>query len=105
MNYGSLLCGHVGESIDKIQKKTIRTITYSNYIAHSEPLLKSLNLLMVKDFSNLKILKFLFNLYHNKLPPYFNNYRLDLEKLKLHMLFVHILYQFLVCLMHMVKLD
>ena len=55
---------------------TIRTITYSNYIAHSEPLLKSLNLI------NLKILKFLFNLYHNKLPPYFNNYVLDLEKIE-----------------------
>ena len=82
INYGSLLWGHVGESIDKIQKKAIRTITYSNYIAHSEPLLKSLNLLKVKDLFNLKILKFLFNLYHNKVPPYFNNYRLDLEKIK-----------------------
>ena len=82
INYGSLLWGHVGESIDKIQKKAIRTITYSNYIAHSEPLLKSLNLLKVKDLFNLKILKFLFNLYHNKLPPYFNNYVLDLEKIE-----------------------
>ena len=80
INYGSLLWGHVGESMNKIQKKAIRTITYSNYIAHSEPLLKSLNLLKVKDLFNLKILKFLFNLYHNKLPPYFNNYILDLEK-------------------------
>ena len=78
INYGSLLWGHAGESIDKIQKKAIRTITYNSYIAHSEPLLKSLNLLKVKDLFNLKILKFLFNLYHNKLPPYFNNYRLDL---------------------------
>ena len=74
--------GHTGESIDKIQKKAIRTITYSSYIAHSEPLLKSLNLFKVKDLFNLKILKFLFNLYHNKLPPYFNNYRLDLEKIE-----------------------
>ena len=36
INYGSLLWGHVGESIDKMQKKATRTITYSNYIAHSE---------------------------------------------------------------------
>ena len=78
INYGSLVWGHIGESINKIQKKDIRTITYSNYIAHSEPLLKSLNLLKVKDLFNLKIIKFLFNLYHNKLPPYFNNYILDL---------------------------
>ena len=45
INYDSLVWGHVDESIDKIQKKAIRTITYSNHIAHSEPLLKSLNLL------------------------------------------------------------
>ena len=77
-----MLWGYVGEPIDKIQKKAIKTITYSNYIGHSDPLLKSLNLLKVKDLFNLKILKFLFNLYHNKLPPYFNNYRLDLEKIK-----------------------
>ena len=77
-----MLWGHVGETIDKILKKAIRTITYSNYIAHSEPLLKSVNLLKVKDFFNLKILKFLINLYHNKLSPYFNNYRLDIEKIE-----------------------
>ena len=28
----------------------------------------------------LKILKFLFKLYHNNLPPYFNSYRSHLEK-------------------------
>ena len=82
INYGSLLWGQVGESIDKIQKKAIRTITYSNYIAHSEPLLKELNLLKVKDIFQLKILKFIFKLYHNTLPPYFNNYRADLEKIE-----------------------
>ena len=65
INYGSLLWGHAGGALDKIQKKTVRTITYSNYIAHSEPLLKELNLLKVKDLFELKFLKFLFKLYHN----------------------------------------
>ena len=105
INYGSLLWGQVGESLDTIQKKAIRTITYSHYIAHSEPLLKQLNLLKVQDLFQLKILKFLFKLYHNKLPPYFNIYRSDLKKLKPHTPFVHILYQFLVCLMYMRKLE
>ena len=105
INYGSLLWGQVGESLDTIQKKAIRTITYSHYIAHSEPLLKELNLLKVQDLFQLKILKFLFKLYHNKLPPYFNIYRSDLKKLKPHTPFVHILYQFLVCLMYMRKLE
>ena len=81
INYGSLLWGHAGGALDKIQKKAVRTITYSNYIAHSEPLLKELNLLKVKDLFELKILKFLFKLYHNTLPPYFNYYRSYLEKI------------------------
>ena len=82
INYGSLLWGQVGESLDTIQKKAIRTITYSLYIAHSEPLLKELNLLKVQDLFQLKILKFLFKLYHNKLPLYFNIYRSDLKKIE-----------------------
>ena len=83
INYGSLLWGHGGGggALDKIQKKAVRTITYSNYIAHSESLLKELNLLKVKDLFELKILKFLFKLYHNTLPPYFNYYRSYLEKI------------------------
>ena len=64
----------------KFRKKTIRTITYNNYTAHTEPLLKELNLLKVKDMFDLKILKFLFKLYHNELSPYFNIYRVHLEK-------------------------
>ena len=81
INYGSLLWGHAGGALDKIQKKAVRTITYSNYIAHSQPLLKELNLLKVKDLFELQILKFLFKLYHNNLPPYFNSYRSHLEKI------------------------
>ena len=75
INYGSLLLGHAGGALDKIQKKAVRTITYSNYIAHSEPLLKEINLLKVKDLFELKLLKFFFKLYHNTLPPYLNSYR------------------------------
>ena len=41
----------------KFRKKTIRTITYNNYTAHTEPLLKELNLLKVKDMFDLKNLK------------------------------------------------
>ena len=81
INYGSLVWGHAGGALDKIKKKAVRTITYSNYAAHSEPLLKELNLLKVKDLFELKILKFLFKLYHNTLPPYFNSYRSYFEKI------------------------
>ena len=39
--------GTCGGALDKIPKKAVKTITYSNYIAHSGPLLKELNLLKV----------------------------------------------------------
>ena len=38
-------------------------------------------MLKVKDLFELKILKFLFKLYHNNLPPYFNSYRSHIEKI------------------------
>ena len=65
INYGSLVWGQNFTSISKLQKKVIRTVTRSNYIAHSEPLLKELNLLSVKDLMDLKLIKFLHKLYDN----------------------------------------
>ena len=79
INYGSLVWGQNFNSISKLQKKVIRTVTRSNYIAHSEPLLKELNLLNVKDLMDLKLIKFLHKLYDNKLPIYFNEYMPYLE--------------------------
>ena len=79
INYGSLVWGQNFNSISKLQKKVIRTVTRSNYIAHSEPLLKELNLLSVKDLMDLKLIKFLHKLYVNKLPIYFNEYMPYLE--------------------------
>ena len=80
INYGSLVWGQNCNSINKMQKKAIRTVTHSNYIAHSEPPLKDLHLLNVKDLMNLKLIKFLHKLYHNNLPIYFNDYMPHLEK-------------------------
>ena len=73
--------GPCGWSIRQNSKMAVRTITYNNYIAHSEPLLKELNLLKVENLFELKVLKFRFKLYHNTLPPYFNSYRSHLEKI------------------------
>ena len=78
--YKSLFVPHINyDSISKLQKRVIRTITHSNYIAHSEPLLKDLNLLNVKDLMDLKKIKFLHKLYHGNLPIYFNTYTPHLE--------------------------
>ena len=82
LNYGLLLWGRNLDSIAKFQKRAIRTITNSNFIVHSEPLLKELKLLNVYDMHDLKILKFMYKLYHNELPIYFDNYRPFLEKIE-----------------------
>ena len=81
INYGSLVWGTNYKDIAKIQKKAIRTITHSNYTAHTEPLLKHLQLLNVKDMFSLKVLKFLHRLSHSELPSYFDLYRPYLRKI------------------------
>ena len=70
IHYGILLWGTKLDCINKIQKKAVRIISNSNYIAHSEPLLKELSLLNVEDIFNLKLLKFYYNLSYNLLPTY-----------------------------------
>ena len=82
INYGLLLCGRNLDSVAKLQKRAIRTITnYSNFIAHSESLLKELRLLNVYDMHDLEVLKLMYKLYHDELPIYFDNYRPFLEKI------------------------
>ena len=60
INDGLLLWGRNLDSVAKFQKRAIRTITNSNFIAHSEPLLKELRLLNVYDMHDLKVLKFMY---------------------------------------------
>ena len=75
VNYGLLLWGSKAASICNLQKKAIRIVTNSKYLAHSEPLLKELGLLNIKDIFCLKLLKFYYNLSYETLPPYFNSYQ------------------------------
>ena len=46
----------------------------SYYLAHSEPLFKTLNLLKTEDVYKLKLVKLYYNLSYNLLPSYFNYY-------------------------------
>ena len=58
VNFGSLVWGTTIECISKLQKKAIRTITHSHYIApYTEPLTKELYLLNVSDMFSLKFFK------------------------------------------------
>ena len=54
-----------------LQKKAVRIITNSNYIAHTEPLLKELRLLKVTCIFSLEIWAFYYKLMNNQLPIYF----------------------------------
>ena len=62
MTYDLLLWGNQVVQVSKLQKKSIRLITGSEYLANSEPLFKELELLKIEDLYKLKILKFYYNL-------------------------------------------
>ncbi len=78
--YNSLIVSHLNFCIlawsyqcdraIKLQKKVIRILNHSKYNAHTEPILKELKLLKVKDILKLQELKFYFKYKNRKLPYY-----------------------------------
>ena len=74
LNYCILLWGANTGNIHKLQKKALRIISNSKFLAHTEPICKSLNLLKVQDIYQLAILKFYFKLINNELPQYFDTF-------------------------------
>ena len=56
-----------------LRKKAVRIITNSNYLAHSEPIFKTLNLLKLEDILKVNILKFYYQHENKNLPIYFQN--------------------------------
>ena len=71
LNYGILAWGHNNNRVYKLQKRAVRIISCSKLNAHSEPLLKKLNLLKVEDILKLQQLKFYHKLINKQLPGYF----------------------------------
>ena len=59
--------------IEKFQKRAVRIICNEHYLAHSEPLMKSCNILKIKDLHNLTQIQFYHKYIHNQLPAYFTN--------------------------------
>ena len=51
-----------------LQKKIIRSITISDFNAHTTPLFKRLKILKLNDLYNHKILSLMWDFYHNALP-------------------------------------
>ena len=74
INYGLLLWGVHFHRLNSLQKKALRFMTNSSYLAHTIPLLIKYGLLNVGDMYKLKLLKFYYKLSYDLLPPYFNNY-------------------------------
>ena len=74
INYGLLLWGVHVHKLELLQKKALRFMTNSGYIAHTTPLLIKHGLLNVRDMYKLKLLKFYYKLSYDFPPPYFNHY-------------------------------
>ena len=70
-NYGRLTWGSIVKEdhhLHKIQKKAVRIITQSDYIAHSEPLYKQNRLIKLPNMFSLAVWKFYYKLMNNQLP-------------------------------------
>ena len=77
LNYGVCVWGFgICDRITIIQKKALRNITNSTYLAHTKPLCKQTNCLLFNDILKLSCLKFYFKFNCNQLPGYFyaNNF-------------------------------
>ena len=74
-HYCLLLWGSVvkeNHSLHLLQKKALRIITNSDYLAHTEPLCKRLRILKISDMFSVALWKFYYKLMNNKLPEHFS---------------------------------
>ena len=74
-HYCLLLWGSVvkeNHSLHLLQKKALRIITNSDYLAHTEPLCKKLRILKISDMFSVALWKFYYKLMNNKLPEHFS---------------------------------
>ena len=71
LQYCVLSRGFKSDRLFKLQKRAVRIIACSKYNVHTEPLLKSLNLLKIEDIMKTKALKLYYRHKRNELPKYF----------------------------------
>ena len=74
-HYCLLLWGSVvkeNHSLHLLQKKAVRIITNSDYLAHTEPICKKLRILKISHMFFVALWKFYYKLMNNKLPAYFS---------------------------------
>ena len=80
LNYGLFVWGIKADRLEILQKKAVRIVTKSNFVAHTDPLFRQLNVLKIKDMFKVKSLKFYYKLSYGLLPKYFNSYIHKLEE-------------------------
>ena len=83
-NYRLLVWGSKienGHPLHLIQKKALRIVAYQDYIAHSEPICKALNLVKVPDMYTCALWNFYYKLMNNLLQIYFENCKPTLPRI------------------------
>ena len=63
-----------GNRLHLLQKKALRLISNSNYIAHTEPIHKNVRLLKLTAMFPIAVGKFYYKLMNNQLPEYFGDW-------------------------------
>ena len=65
---------HSLQKLFLLQKRAIRAITKSNYLAHTQPLFKKLKILNIYDINKLQLASFMFSYSKQLLPNNFDEY-------------------------------
>lgn len=73
LTYGIINWGHLWSRLEKTQKKAVRTVAKAKFNAHTEPLMKRLKILKIKDLYDNSLYKFYHRLIHQAMPPAFEN--------------------------------
>ena len=79
LNYGLFAWGFDSKRIIKLQKRCVRIITRSTYSAHTQPLMKKLNILSVPDILLLNSMKFYYKYKHNEVLDCFTSFNLHTQ--------------------------
>ena len=71
---GQLCNNYLIQQLFRLQKRAIRTITNSPYLAHTHKLFLKLKILKISDLHTFQTALFMFSYHRNLLPNIFNNY-------------------------------
>ena len=68
LNYGVLLWGYESHRIFKLQKRALRLLSKTHYLAHTDPLFKKEKILKVADIFKIQSYKLYYKFVKNRLP-------------------------------------